>query len=236
MPLELNDLTRTDEFSETGARLTIARLSSQLADRLPTEITAATLSTVSKYPFKAAVLEAALAHRAFELGRNTVELFDIGKDLPAAFVSRAVMETAAINFHLAKRLERAVAERKLDDTDQLLMRGLMGWNAPYSTWKPLPVGTAIKHASREIPHFKSRYSSLSDVVHPNWLGTHGAFALLDERSLRTKFGKRDPVGWEEVLVSLLLALALTIHASSRVEEVMPAFVRLAERHVQRGGA
>lgn len=235
MPLDLRQLTETEEISEAGARGTLSRLLAQLAARLPTEIVASKLSRVSKYPYKAAVLDAALGRRTLELSRATMDLVDRGQDLPAAFTSRGVMETAALILHLARRLERAVSERRLGDTDDFLMRGLVGWNAPYSTWRPLSVSTAIDHAEKQVPQFKERYSFLCDVVHPNWMGTHASFVQQDERVLKAAFGRREPIGWQPILVSLLLSVALSIHASSRVEDVLPGFVELSEKQVSRRG-
>jgi hypothetical protein len=224
-----------DGTTELSARATIGSLLAMLERLMPAEVECARISRITKYPFKASCLEAILGWRILELSRDTVALYDQGRDLASVFTCRGVMESAALLLQLGKRLEYAVRERRLGDADDFFMRGLYGWNAPYSNRRPLSISTAIGHATKAIPAYSSHYAALSDFVHPNYAGAHATYATLDEQYLVMRFGERRRLPWEHVLLSLIMALLLALHAISRMREAMPKFIEISDRHVQRFG-
>ena len=224
-----------DGTTEPSARDTIGRLIALLAEQMPAEVDCARISRISKYPFKAASLEGVLGYRLLELARDTVAIYDEGRGLSSMIICRSAMETAALMLQLGKRLELAVREKKLGDIDDFLMRGLNGWNAPYSNRQPLSVATAINHATKAIEAYSSHYAALSDHVHPNYAGGSARFAQMDDQYLLTRFGEPKRTPWNHVLMSLIFALLLAAHAVSRIREAMPRFIEISDRHVQRHG-
>ena len=164
-----------DDKNLTEAKQALA----DLTKRLPTRVEAKALTKRSKLPFKALIIRELLLHRTVAVATATVDLFEQRRPIPAAILTRSIVETAAALFSLHERLETFMKDDKKDlhDLNQFLDGRLMGSrnNPDPEMPKAVNVLSLIDRLERAAPGCRFVYDALCEVAHPNWGGTFGAF-------------------------------------------------------------
>lgn len=162
------------------------RLSASLPDRI--QIAALTLE--SKLPFKAVSIRGLLRHRMAALSSAAVDLFEQKRVIPAAILTRAIVETLAVLFTFHERVERFLKDKvkDIDAFDAFLMRYLLGARDIPEMPTPTNILTLIDRVEVTLPGFRRVYDSLCECAHPNWAGTFGAFGEVDQERFELKLG------------------------------------------------
>jgi hypothetical protein len=158
------------EAKECAERLTALR---------PKSVQASEFSKKWKVPFKAAMIRELLLYRATDLAGASIGFFEQKRIVPAAILTRQIVETFAVLFVFDERLERFIKDKSknVDELDDFLMCSLMG-----SKNKPFPglpeavnILNRIDRVDKTAPGFRDNYDALSEYVHPNWAGVLGAY-------------------------------------------------------------
>jgi len=95
--------------------------------------------------------------------------------------------------------------------------------------------TAISKVEREIPGAEKIYAGMSEVAHPNWLGTAGAFSEPNKAEILTYLGNY-PRGISNALLSSINSLNIAlimiqIHQRDFTSR-FPDFVSFCQKHYE----
>jgi hypothetical protein len=96
--------------------------SDRIAQSLPGNVAAASLTRKSKLPYKAVSLREILIHRVSALSTAAVEMFEQQRLVPAVVLTRAIVETVAVTFNLHKKLTEFPESMDIDGMDEFLGR------------------------------------------------------------------------------------------------------------------
>lgn len=222
-----------DEIRETLERL---------GSKLPERVDATVVSPISKLPFKALVYREALAWRMAELGRAAFENYENDKLVSAIVLTRAAVETSAALWYLCAKIAAALDSNALGDTDEYLMKLLMGTATEASATaanstdvtlpRPFKIGAFLKQVEKEIHGFSHQYGVLSEYSHPS---TALVYSKHDMHKRVTEFGRNLRNVDNTKLIgtgNLSGALKLFEVAYRRVGDLMPRFVVLCEAHLK----
>jgi hypothetical protein len=206
--------------------------SDRIAQSLPGNVAAASLTRKSKLPYKAVSLREILIHRVSALSTAAVEMFEQQRLVPAVVLTRAIVETVAVTFNLHKKLTEFPESMDIDGMDEFLMKGLVGGRQPEDAVQSMNVLTLIDHAEKTIPGFRGIYDILSEYTHPNWAGTLGAFGQTDREKVELNLGPSGrTAGLATGVFALLHALMIFEHFYNEMIEPLQEFNEHFERSV-----
>jgi len=165
---------------------------------LPDSINAKSFKTKSLLPFKVMSSAGALGRRFVDLADDALFLFERGKVVSPSILSRSCIETVSMVFLIHKKMVELIENSKhknIDDFDEFIMKQLFGSKTNPDVPDAYNVLTAIQHLDKTYQGIEKSYYSLSEIAHPNWPGTHGAYTKLDDDHyyLSFKEGKISPM-------------------------------------------
>ena len=172
------------------------------------------------------------AWRALNLAKLTVKLLNKREFLGSATLARALMETAASQYHFAFQFKR-VAEAaisgsgNLQEVEELLLRVLFASKEESEIYKPTNIITKIKFASEKTDNDSEAfvlYGKLCEVTHPNKNGLMMFLADLKQtniegRNFRKIDGSFGPTGVLKA-VDAALSLAWSVSCSCDADAVL----------------
>ena len=219
-----NPATPEANFAEARA---IARA---IAQSLPSEVAARTMTLKSKLPFKAMSIRETLIHRVSALATPAIALFEAEHELAGSILTRAVLESVAVAFALDRESESFLTLKDEERFDGFLMSCLVGSRWPGEEVQARNILTLIDHVDKTFEGYRATYDALCEYAHPNWSGVMGAFGTLDRKNYVLKLGRseRSTVGHAGV-TALAMALSLFHH---QYNELAVTIVRLNEHFVQ----
>ena len=201
----------------------------------------AMISPESKLPFKALLYRGALIWRMAELSRGAFENFERNHLAVAILLTRAAVETSAALSYLSAKLDATLQAGTVGDTDDYLMRLLMGSRTNPELPAAISVLTFVDRAEKDekdIEGFRHQYDMLSEFSHPNWAGTALLYSRPDPPNLWTDFGANVRVGDSTKhadVLNLSASLMLFEQNYNHVADVMPAFITLCASRLRQGG-
>ena len=220
-----------DEFLEE-----IRRSLAVLEANLPKEVDGFALSSTTKLPFKALWFRDSLCWRMAQLSRSALNSFENKKLASAILLTRASMETCAALWYLSEILERAVDAQAVGETDQHLMKLLMGTKIDTDVLpKAENVLNFVDRVDKKIAGFRKQYERLSEFAHPNWSGTVLLFSKPAEKTGIAHLGENMRAEKEALFVglgNLASALDIFIVSYNSVEAVVSDFIRLSEANAK----
>lgn len=188
----------------------------------------------SKRPYMVLVTREGLLWRIEELGRGALDLLERGDVVAGALLTRGVLETTAV----LARLERLVRTERstLSDADlgNAVAKIMLGGRARKPLFEATNVQTLVQALEKEHLGATLMYETLSEIAHPNYLGTSYAFSQIDHEANETNFGRDFKKAGEPtaIVVSFLcsiLGLAVRRYDSMSEDiEVWIAELRIAE--------
>lgn len=205
------------------------RRADDLKSSLVPKFELASLSHVSKIPFKAISWGIALTYRASELADTSIDLYHSQRFVSASMATRSLMETAAMLYWLHHRLKTVVDSGELGDIDEFLMRGSLGHRNRNDLPEALNALTGIDRVAKQYEGFRDMYDDLSEFAHPNWSGTIGAFGVEDQESMRVEFDN-NPRGlpWDFIFRPLIISLMVTRRKTEEVKALVPRFIKICD--------
>lgn len=160
----------------------------KLRANLPQSVDVVALGVKSKAPFQLLCTREALIWRTEELARIACDALERDDFAAAAILTRAVTENAALTWKLMDVLD-AHGQYTPQQLNDLLMRLLGGSGNWPEAPKPIHIHDCLRKMDKKIPGVLSTYDSLSDIVHPNWLGVAGLYSKNDKPNFVTYFGR-----------------------------------------------
>lgn len=206
------------------------QLAAALRSRLPPRIDGRDLSPVVKIPYHAALVDIGLSYRAAELADAALDLIGSHRTVSALMLARGALETAAVHFYASKHVLDAVASNDIQECTNVLFRALTG-SKVYSSaaTPPIQVLTALGHVDKHFEGARSFYDQQSEIAHPNWWGSHGAYAGENETEDSIEFHPDHPrIGGIEVARGIAMALTVLEFSHQRLGRAMPAFIEVCE--------
>jgi hypothetical protein len=226
-----------DDEAKIAERLAEATdLSERLASLRAKLIDPADISMTAKTPFKFACYREGLVWRGAELSRAAVLCFREQQAVAGNVLVRAVIEVTAAMGHLQRLLKRQVDEGLQADLDGQAMRLLLGARDNPDMPESVNVMTMIAAADKVAPGIKLRYERLSEIAHPNWSGTCGAYSLNDHEKLITHFlceQRRDTLRTLMGLPTLVGSLQVLLHWQSEAADLIKPVAQLCEERIKR---
>lgn len=227
---EMSNLTEEELLKQ------VKRLRKYLHDNLPRSLSPEDVSTISKSALKAHIVRAVLLHRADELTKTALDLYQQHKLVSGLVVVRSAFETAALLYFVCKKLRDAVQTKNVDNIDETLMKVLFGQRRNGTEVRAVSILTAIDHLDKETRIdgkgcVRYLYDELCEFAHPNWSGTAGYYARMDSDSFFTTFDQepKELFPQDAILLPLNAALMTIEEYDKEIKDILPEFTKLHEK-------
>ena len=220
------------ETTETLLAEVDTRLRSLEAGRPKSLLDGFAISSISKLPFNALIYREALLWRTVQLGRSAFEAFQMNKLVSAVLLTRATVEASAALWNLREKLETVVESKSLAGISGDLVTLLMGSRTDtYIVPTAVNVLTFVDRVDKDIPGFRHQYDRLSEVAHPNWVGTTFLFSKIEPGGI-ANFGENIR-GLESIsrigIANLSVALLIFETRYNQITDLMPSFISVCEQ-------
>ncbi|MDB5583348.1 MAG: hypothetical protein JWR80_8524 [Bradyrhizobium sp.] len=198
------------------------------------------LRAVSKYKTvgNTYALRDSLMWRMEELTRSALALFESDCLVAAALMTRGVMETTAATFYLDKLVTDAIAKGVTENLRVKITGFLTGSRVWEDIGGAINVLTMIDAVDKRLPGYRKHYEFLCEYAHPNWTGTHGAYATIDKERFVVTYEAvgRNPENTRKVIVGKLSgSVQLFVGVNRFLGEQLAAFAEaVAAFHAQNG--
>jgi len=209
--------------------------------RLPSLVNRKSVSETSKTTLKAHVIRASLLHRCHELAETSLYLSKRSAIVPALVVARAAFETATLLFYTYEQIDTAMTNKDFSKIDEVLMRIMFGERrqqiANGGNISAINILTVVDRLDKETASLgvdagsiRGIYDDLCEYAHPNFSGTFGAYAEVDEQDhFYVAFGtKRMCLEPDMVLPPLELSLLILEEYDNKLAKILPEFTKLHE--------
>lgn len=195
----------------------------------------ASISHIAKTPYKILCLREALLWRSEEISRNCISLLRSGDIVTAAVLSRCLTENSAVCWYAMELILDRNSGKRINDFDEFSMRLLMG----HKTWEEMPdpvnIMTQIDKADKTVSGLRANYDRLSELTHPNYMGTSFMFSQIDRNKILTNFS-RYPRNKNKFVKSVLAShngsLAMLKHSYNRITDYLPKLISICEEEIR----
>ena len=207
----------------------------ELEDGLPTDLNASVVSETAMLPFKALIIRSVLAWRFVDISRSVMRCVDEDRTASAAVLTRAALETSAAAWHLNDQLQQALDTGAVGNTDDSLMRLLLGSRTMEEVLpSAINVLTLIDRVNKQVDGFRHQYDELSEFAHPNWSGAMALYCTTNNDERACSFGPKDEA-ITNTNTKIFKVLSGTIlifkHVFKEIDQAIPKFVQLCEREI-----
>ena len=166
----------------------------------------------SKIAWKVATYAEAIRYRTVALADGAAQNWNGGNILCAALCARATVETVAQLFYVKNGVAVALKVEELNKIDRIVEQGTFATRVAdllkeSPELKAQRISTWLDKLDRELPGVRRHYNYLSDMVHPNYLGTFQFFASVDSATGTVSFSdskRRDKNTLEAITTPLML--------------------------------
>ena len=206
----------------------------KLEDGLPTDLDASAVSETAKLPFKALSIRAVLAWRFVDISCSVMRCVDENRTASAAVLTRAALETGAAAWYLNERLKQALDKGAVGDTDEYLMRLLVGSKTIPGMPPPINVLSFVDKVDKQIAGVRKQYDELSELAHPNWAGAMRLYCTNNIAERSCSFGPKDEAitNTNGMIFGVLSGTILIFrYVFEEIDRAMPEFVQLCEREI-----
>jgi hypothetical protein len=122
-------------------------------------------------------------YRICDLAKATLTCYDNNQLIPAAILSRSVMETTSVFYGLLKQIEATVKEKDAASLDAIIMKFTYAVGFVDDVFpKVVNILTHCNRVDRELPGFRKVYDNLCEVTHPNHDGIVGFYRTLHKET------------------------------------------------------
>lgn len=186
------------------------------------------LRAASKYKMvgNTHALRDSLTWRMEELTRSALVLFESNCLVAAALVTRGVMETTAGTFYLHKLVTGAIDKGVTKELGDKIIEFLTGSRIWEDLVGAINVLTMIDAVDKKLLGYRKHYEFLCEYAHPNWTGTHGAYAIIDKENFIVTYDAvgRMPENTRKIIIGKLSGSAeLFVGMNRFLGEKLPAF-------------
>ena len=207
----------------------------KLEDGLPTDLDASAVSETAKLPFKALSIRAVLAWRFVDISCSVMRCVDEDRTASAAVLTRAALETGAAVWYLNDRLRRALDTGAVGNTDDCLMKLLLGSRTMQEVLpSAINVLTFVDAVNKQVDGVRHQYDELSELAHPNWAGAMNLYCTTNHDERAFSFGPQDEVTTKtngKIFAVLSGTILIFKYVFEEIDQAMPEFVQLCEREI-----
>lgn len=228
--MEISPNTNLHHSSSLAQARTLVQ---ELKSWLLSKVTADSLCSSSRIPFKAMSLREPLLYRMVELGDASCRLYEEKKMASAFTLTRSALETASMLYWLHMKMKQTIELKEVpSDLESMLKRALLGRKD--KDVLPINVQTFINHVDNEFGVVKAMYDDLSEYAHPNWFGVMSLYGRPspDRQSLL--------LGWQEHgaregegVPLLCAALELFKFYHQATSDALPSFIAICSQKPRR---
>lgn len=205
---------------------------SRLAGMLPESIDLLALHKRYKAPGKVQMLSESLVWRQEELCRNALAALDRENFVTAALLTRAAMETTAALVYLHSLVTRSIEKGCSPELEEKLTGFLTGSKIWEDIGGAIHVNDMLREVAKVIPgYFDEHYAMLSEIAHPNWSGTMGAYGMIDKEAMVVRFGRggRSPENQQGTIIGRLAgSVGLFIGYYEMLGAMLPQFAKAVD--------
>lgn len=181
----------------------------------------------SKLAWKLAIYRQSMLYRIVALAESSALNWNQANVLGAYLSTRALLETYAVLFETENQIGEFVIAKDVSAIDVLLQRQIFAtrledWLGKDPATKSDNVLKFIDRLDKRlIKGIRGQYDRLSERCHPNYLGHHAMFSILDTDTGVTTFTEtKDLDGNEAVLIAALLPLLLVQNSIDRLDDLV----------------
>jgi len=174
----------------------------------------------------------AILCRVRELALSAICLYRQNKVVSSAILTRAIFETVALHFHLLATLVEALQKNDVQIALTELKRAGLGKFAGGTADKGIDA-ISIKEFAKELlqiePKMRGYYEELSEIVHPNAMGTLLAYAKGDNKNLSFLF--KEDFNHIALQAGGIILFALKFYEVNyeQMESKIPELIKLLEK-------
>jgi hypothetical protein len=156
----------------------------QLSDSLPDQVDPALKYLPTQTRFHAVCLRDVLSHRIKDLGIKAIALYESEQFVPAFLITRAIMETVALLYHLHKKITSAIENKDAIELNDWLVNAIFGSRNEDTDMTSPNILTALDRMGKEHLGIRVMYDQLSEFCHPNYAGVLASYSHLnDDKSI-----------------------------------------------------
>ena len=206
----------------------------ELEDGLPTDLNASAVSETAKLPFKALSIRAVLAWRFVDISCSVMRCVDENRTASAAVLTRACARNGSCCVVFERATEQALDKGAVGDTDEYLMRLLVGSKTIPGMPPPINVLSFVDKVDKQIAGVRKQYDELSELAHPNWAGAMRLYCTNNIAERSCSFGPKDEAitNTNGIIFGVLSGTILIFrYVFEEIDRAMPEFVQLCEREI-----
>jgi hypothetical protein len=193
-------------------------------------VSAVGTSVMPKLVWKALTLQQSTIYRTVALFDGAALCWNAGNGLATLLVTRTAVETVAFLAAMCRELEQAVKDKDTKATDDVLMRHTFASRserlAPDLRYRSVNVLTHIRKLDKDLFGSEDRgflacYDTISEMVHPNYLGTTQLFGDLHPERYERSYDLKKPLLFAaQHIVAALGAVAFTEHFMVKLDRAI----------------
>lgn len=211
-------------------------LSKNIKKQLPEIAAQATVSHISKIPFKVLSIRELMIWRVSDLSESAIRLIDNFNIVGAIIIIRSVIESVSLIYYLNTKVENSIEKKSIEGLDDNLMRLLMGGRLAESKTESINVLTLVDHLSKIAPGVRKYYDDLSEFAHPNWSGSLGSYGTINKEEMKIEFGILKDLNsypYDIALNSLVASLGAFRIFYNDLADLIPEFSKLCDKSLEK---
>jgi hypothetical protein len=219
-----DDWATVEQFNEVLARLAHQRQPS---------IAPNGIFLKSKLAWKIAAVQQAMLYRIVMLADGCSSAWNARNILTSILSARAIMESAAVFLDFRTQLLRFTDAGNLDKIDALVINRtfgtkLEGWLSADRAELAVNVQTMLAKLDKTIKGISGHYDRLSEICHPNYMGTYMMFADLDTSNGVVTFSDKKlfTSGIFHHVFTAFLLIGLVENAADAIDSLLPRIADL----------
>ena len=142
---------------------------------------------IPKIVWKYDVFMQACIYRFTDIASVAIDAWKQSKHVPAAILARSMMETASASYWLLIKAKKALINNDMQTLDENIMNLLFVAKIVDDLGKAQSIMNFIDTADKLLPNFRKVYDILSELSHPNNMGTKYAYSITNQHQRTVTF-------------------------------------------------
>ncbi len=190
---------------------------------LPDHVDPALMDMPTQTRFHVVCLRDVLSHRIKDLSEKVIPLFKSEQLVPAFLITRAIMESVALLYHLHKKVVSAIDNKDVTELNDWLENATLGSRNDDTDRTSPNILTALDRMEKEYPGVREMYDQLSEFCHPNYGGVLASYSHLNEDKTVLLLGSDPvppmPMGSVPFVISLKIACHYYEHIRNNLDSL-----------------
>jgi hypothetical protein len=157
-----------------------AKLLRLLGDSLPDRVDPGLKDLATQTRFHVICLRDVISHRIKDLSEKVLPLYQSEQRIPAFLVTRAIIESVALLYHLHQKIVSAIKNKDVIELKDWLKNAIFGSRNTDTDMTSPNILTALDSMDKEYSGIRVMYDQLSEFCHPNYGGVLASYSHLSE--------------------------------------------------------